>query len=126
MNILNTIPTEIVTGTEYKLIWTPAILIGMIIVIVIVIAGCMVIKYAWDEVEALPGILGILLFVLALVILLGPILQHDITTTVNQYEVTIDETVPFSEIMDKYDVIEQRGNIYVLQDKIPEGEVDNG
>lgn len=126
MNILNTIPTEIVTGTEYKLIWTPGTLIGMIIVIVLVILGCIVMKYAWEEVEAPLGILGILLFVLALVILLVPILQHNITTTINQYEVTIDETVPFSEIIDKYDFIEQRGDIYVLQDKLPEGENING
>lgn len=29
MNILNTIPTEIITGKEYLLIWNPNTLIGM-------------------------------------------------------------------------------------------------
>ena len=126
MNILNTIPTEIVTGTEYKLIWTPWTLIGMIIVVVLVAAACIGIKLAVDEDELPIGLLSVLALILALLLLLGPVLQHDITTTVNQYEVTIDKTVPFSEIIDKYDFIEQRGDIYVLREKLPEGENING
>ncbi len=33
-----------------------------------------------------------------------------------KYEVTIDSSVTFSEIYEKYDVIEQRGEIWVLED----------
>ena len=36
---------------------------------------------------------------------------------VSQYEVLLDETIPFHEIYDKYDIIEQRGQIFVLRDK---------
>lgn len=36
---------------------------------------------------------------------------------VPQYEVIFDDTVPFHEIYDKYDIIEQRGQIFVLRDK---------
>lgn len=41
-------------------------------------------------------------------------------TGINQYEVLIDESVNFQEVYDKYEVIERRGDIWVLQDK--EGE----
>ena len=126
MNILNTIPTEIATGTEYSFIWTPWTIVGMIIVVILVGIGCIGIKLALDEGEFSLGILSVLLLILAFGLLMGPVLTHETTTTVNQYEVTIDKTVPFSEIIDKYDFIEQRGNIYVLQDKIPEGEDTNG
>lgn len=34
-----------------------------------------------------------------------------------RYECLIDDTVPYTEIYDKYDVIEQRGSIWVLEDK---------
>ena len=34
-----------------------------------------------------------------------------------RYECLIDDTVPYIEIYDKYDVIEQRGSIWVLEDK---------
>lgn len=34
-----------------------------------------------------------------------------------QYECLIDDTVPYTEIYDKYNVIEQRGSIWVLEDK---------
>lgn len=38
-------------------------------------------------------------------------------TGIAQYEVLIDETVNFQEVYDKYEVIEHRGDIWVLQDK---------
>ena len=34
-----------------------------------------------------------------------------------RYECLIDDTVPYTEIYDKYDVVEQRGSIWVLEDK---------
>lgn len=40
-----------------------------------------------------------------------------------QYECTIDNKVSFVELYEKYDVIEQRGDIWVLEEKT-NGEVD--
>lgn len=40
-----------------------------------------------------------------------------------QYECTIDNDVGFVELYEKYDVIEQRGDIWVLEEKT-NGEVD--
>lgn len=40
-----------------------------------------------------------------------------------QYECTIDSNVSFVELYEKYDVIEQRGDIWVLEEKA-DGEVD--
>lgn len=34
-----------------------------------------------------------------------------------QYEVTIDESVSYKELTDKYNIIEQRGEIFVLEEK---------
>lgn len=34
-----------------------------------------------------------------------------------EYEVTIDESVDFIDIYENYDVIEQRGDIWVIEDK---------
>ena len=44
------------------------------------------------------------------------------TTTykVNTYSVTINETVPFREVIDSYNLISRNGEIFVLQEKIPE------
>lgn len=40
-----------------------------------------------------------------------------------QYECTIDSNVSFVELYEKYDVIEQRGDIWILEEKA-NGEVD--
>lgn len=40
-----------------------------------------------------------------------------VPTGITQYEVLIDESVNFQEVYDKYEVIERRGDIWVLQDK---------
>lgn len=34
-----------------------------------------------------------------------------------RYDVTIDETVNFKEIYDRFDIIDKRGDIYTLEDK---------
>ena len=34
-----------------------------------------------------------------------------------RYECLIDDTVPYTEIYDKYDVVEQHGSIWILEDK---------
>ena len=34
-----------------------------------------------------------------------------------RYEVTIDESVSFNDIYEKYEIIEQRGDIWVLEEK---------
>ena len=43
--------------------------------------------------------------------------EATLVKTYNTYEVTIDETVNFTEFMQAYDLIEQRGEIYVIKEK---------
>ena len=38
-----------------------------------------------------------------------------------QHQILIDENVPFYLITQNYDIIEQRGNSYIVQEKRPEG-----
>lgn len=122
MTILNTFPTEITTGTSFYFTWSIACWIGVVIVAIIIGLAVIAIKEGFEYSEGLVILLGITLITLAAVILFALILPHEITTTINTYEVVMDETVSFNEIIDKYNFIEKRGDIYVLQDKLPEGE----
>lgn len=122
MTILNTFPTEITTGTAYYFTWSIACWIGILIVAIIVALAVVTIKDGIKYSEGADLLLGIVLIALAAVVLFLLILPHEVTTTINTYEVTIDETISFNEVMDKYNFIEKRGDIYVLQDKLPEGE----
>lgn len=59
-------------------------------------------------------------FVGAILGVVGMILEEKVEplpTGITQYEVLIDESVNFQEVYDKYEVIERRGDIWVLQDK---------
>ena len=63
-------------------------------------------------------IIGLVLFIIGLVLINAPTEYADIMPTGKyQYEVTIDENVSFVDLNNKYNVIEQRGDIYVLEDK---------
>ena len=35
----------------------------------------------------------------------------------NRYECLIDDTVPFVEVAENYDVVSQRGDLWILEDK---------
>ena len=60
------------------------------------------------------------LLILGIVSVISAFHSKPIYREVPQYEVIIDDSVAFHEIYDKYDVIEQRGNIFVLQEKVEE------
>lgn len=38
----------------------------------------------------------------------------------NRYECLIDGTTPFIEVAENYDIVEQRGDLWVLEDKVDE------
>lgn len=38
----------------------------------------------------------------------------------NRYECLIDSTTPFVEVGENYDIVEQRGDLWVLEDKVDE------
>ena len=122
MTILNTTTVDIITGKAYYFSWSIGCWVGIILTIACVIAFALCVIEAIKEKDILMILLGILVLGLGATILFGAVLPHDITATVNQYEVTINKNITFKEIMDKYDFIEQRGDIYVLREKLPEGE----
>ena len=124
MTILNTIPTDIITGKVNYFSWSIGCWVGIIITIACVIGFAISVIQAIKEEEIVFFLLGLLALAIGAVILFGAVLPHNVTTTINQYEVIINEDVTFKEVMNKYDFIEQRGEIYVLREKLPEGVIE--
>lgn len=66
--------------------------------------------------------LGFSLVALALV--LGGFFCYGLSVKVesgrNRYECLIDDTVPFAEVAENYDVVGRRGDLWVLEDKADE------
>ena len=56
---------------------------------------------------------GVSFIALAAMVLFDPTIETDR----NRYEVIIDESVSLVDVYEKYDVIDQRGEIWVLEDK---------
>lgn len=72
----------------------------------------------WDG-EIIPALLTTVLSVLLTSILLW--VANKNVPDVTQYEVTISEEVNLIEFNEKYEIVDQRGDIYIIQEK--EGEV---
>lgn len=112
VEILNQIP---VTETEM------AISFGWLMVIAIVILGFIAGIFAVFDSDDLD--LGL---VLGAVIAVGVTLvvmifsAKEVPTGEYQYEVVIEEEVNLHEFYDYYDVIEQRGEIFIVQEKSSE------
>lgn len=121
MTILNTTTVDIITGKANYFSWSIGCWVGIIVTIACVIGFAICIIQAIKEEEIMFFFLGLVALAIGAVILFEAVLPHDVTTTVNQYEVTINKDITFQEIINKYDFIEQRGNIYVLREKLPEG-----
>ena len=61
-----------------------------------------------------------LLAMIAMPIIVITSKSHWRTNERNQYECIIDDSVSINEVYEKYNVIEQRGKIWILEDKIDE------
>lgn len=60
---------------------------------------------------------GIVSFIIVGFAGVSAIAREPIYKDIPQYEVTIDEDANFYDILDTYDIIEQRGKIFILRDK---------
>lgn len=60
-------------------------------------------------------------FLVVLAIVLGGIICYGIFAEVesgrNRYECLIDDTVPFVEVVENYDVVSRRGELWILEDR---------
>lgn len=91
--------------------------IGLIMVIVTIVV---VIISALEEsgVGLVCGLIaGVVGSILGIVGMISEEKVEPLPTGITQYEVLIDESVNFQEVYDKYEVIERRGDIWVLRDK---------
>jgi hypothetical protein len=91
--------------------YVPAIIACGILLVV-----CCVISFEIYNhlVSTITIILGGVFAILAMVIACW---APKVETDRNRYEVTIDESVSLTDVYEKYDVIEQRGKIWILEDK---------
>jgi hypothetical protein len=95
-------------------IWT------FIVTEVVVLLISLLLGLAIWEGEIIPAIFTAVLSTLLASILLW-VADHDVPD-VTQYEVTISEEVNLIEFNEKYEIIDQRGDIYVIQER--ESEVE--
>lgn len=109
ITILNqTVITESVMSNE-----TLFRIAGLIFAITLVLTIIFLLEN-WDIAGCCTAIICLVAIVICI---LQTIRSEDIPTGRYKYEVTVDESVRFTDIYEKYDVVERRGEIWVLEDK---------
>ena len=108
INILN--KTEIMEYTYEQNIFFAVLLIIWIISAMLIVIG-LICSFKW------PVIIGGILFLTSYITMCTVDLEKSKNTGRYKYEATIDENVSFTEIYKKYDVVKQKGDIWVLKDK---------
>lgn len=111
MEILNQI--DVYDTPSWVKDWTEIFLVGFIIG-----AGLFFLSFAFKH--FIPCIIGGILAIVCVFSAFGISLFvafHQIDTGRNQYEVKFTEDISFKEMYEKYEVIEKRGEIWVIEDK---------
>lgn len=97
---------------------TPLAVTTIIILMIIALISCIaffITNYIMSSITC-PMILGIISISSLVIVLVISILSPRHLTGY-KYEVTIDENVPMKEVYERYEIVEQRGDIWVLRDK---------
>lgn len=91
--------------------WGWAILLALLVLVII---------YAFDPLgEGFGWRIGFASFMFVLAFIGLAVLAVD-TTEVTEYKVTIDDSVKYVEFTEKYEVIDQEGEIYTVRERIKE------
>ena len=108
INILN--KTEIMEYTYEQHIFFAVLIIVWCISAILVIIGLICESKR-------STIIGGILFLITNIVIGAADLEKSKNTGRYKYEATIDKDVPFTEVYKKYDVVKQKGDIWVLKDK---------
>ena len=107
MTILNTY--EYTSGDLVKLI-----IFSLCVGLVFLLLANLCLDVA-PKVKAVISVGGAVIVAAAIVVILG--CTNNWYKPVVRYDITIDDTVSFNEINDKYNIIEQNGLIFTVEDK---------
>lgn len=108
IHILNkTVITEPVMPNENLFVVAGII---FIITLIFTLAGLV---ENWD----ITGYTAIICLIAIIICIVQIARTEDVPTDRYQYEVTVGDYVRFTDIYEKYDVVERRGEIWVLEDK---------
>ena len=108
INILN--KTAIMEYTYAQHIFFAALITVWFISAILVIIG-LICGFKW------PIIISGILFLITCITMCAVNFEKSKNTGRYKYEATIDKDVPFTEVYKKYDVVKQKGDIWVLKDK---------
>lgn len=109
INVLNV--TQIMESPSWA---TLLIVFGVICLLIFI--SLIVTSFQFEKI--MPVIIGCIFLVVSLISFrIGIQYLGTVPTGKYKYEVTIDKDVSFTELNSKYNIIEQRGDIYVLEDK---------
>lgn len=108
---------EVVTKTAFS--WQ-GFWVGLAVGVVSVVIGALIASADLDTFLHAVGIMGVICGVLSGLVFGFKIIPKPVEYTA-EYEVTISDEVSMTDFHNRYDVIEQRNEIYVIREK----EIDN-
>ena len=108
INILN--KTEIMEYTYEQHIFFAVLIIVWCISAMLIVIG-LICESKWST------IIGGILFLITNIVIGAVDLEKSKNTGRYKYEATINKDVSFTEVYKKYDVVKQKGDIWVLKDK---------
>ena len=109
INILN--QTEIMEYSNTQ--WV----IGTIAIILLAISICACVIFSAENHDYLTLFSMAILIISTITIIIIVSIGESHPTGRYKYEVTIDDTVSMSEVYEKYTVVKQKGDIWILKDK---------
>lgn len=113
---------EVVTKTQFSWdsFWTGAA-VGFLVALFATIIAVLTNHGDWPVFLIAVGIFGMLSAVF-LGLIFGGLIGATPVAWETRYEVTISSEVSMAEFMDKYEILETRGSIYTIREKVQQGD----
>lgn len=116
MTILNDIAETICVSRVLRYDGTDLEKVGFIGIAFCILLSCLIIIKVKEEGESIY-LLWLIATGTIIILIIAFIFVKNINKEVHTYEVIFNDEIPFTEVMNKYDLIDRRGNIYVIKDR---------
>ena len=98
--------------------------IPLVVIMIVLIALFVSIYYLTNDLTEKAWVFILFALICVGVIILTPLVIPTISKTYKYYDVTLDNTYPAKDLLDEYEIVERRGEIFTIRKEVQDDQAD--
>lgn len=98
--------------------------IALVVIMIVLVALFVNIYYVASDLTEKAWVFILFALICVVVIILTALVIPTISKTYKYYDVTLDNTYPAKDLLDEYEIVERRGEIFTIRKEVQDDQAD--